>query len=304
VPLVARDLLKGNASTYGLLLGCTGVGAVVGALLVSKARERLSAEQAFAVCTTVAGLTLVAIGFSHVLAFTAAAMVLAGVVNMLTIALLNVGVQLSVPRWVAGRALAGFQASLTGGIALGAFVWGSVAAQRGIQFAFLCSGIALTLTPLLGLFMRLHQISPEGVEVIDLGNDPEVALGITARSGPIVIELDYEVDPVQARQFYDVMLTLQRARLRNGAFQWSLARDLADPALWTERYHLPTWLDYCRLRSRFTHADHALQEAADAFNGARTARRIRRRLERPFGSVRWRAETPDAQGETINLYTP
>jgi MFS family permease len=41
VPLVARDLLKGNASTYGLLLGCSGVGAVAGALLVSKARERL-----------------------------------------------------------------------------------------------------------------------------------------------------------------------------------------------------------------------------------------------------------------------
>jgi len=100
------------------------------------------------------------------------------------------------------------------------------------------------------------------------------------------------------------MLKLQRARQRNGAFEWSLARDLADPALWTERYHLPTWLDYCRLRTRFTQADRALQAAADAFNSARTSRRIRRRLERPFGSVRWRAETPDSQGDTINLYPP
>jgi MFS family permease len=302
VPLVARYLLKGNASTYGLLLGCSGVGAVVGALLVSRARERLTAEQAYRICACVAGTMMLIVGASHFLILTAAAMVVAGVVNMLAIALLNVGVQLSVPRWVAGRALAQYQASLTGGVAVGAGLWGHFAAQRSIEFAFFASGIALILTPLIALVIPIRHTSPSDLEMIDLGEDPEVTLAITPRSGPIVIEIDYQVDPADARQFYDVMLKLQRARQRNGAFQWSLARDLADPALWTERYHLPTWLDYCRLRSRFTHADRALQDAADAFNGLRNARRIRRRLERPVGSVRWRADTPDSQGDTLSLY--
>jgi MFS family permease len=304
VPLVARDLLKGNASTYGLLLGCSGVGAVVGALLVSHARERLTAEQAYRLCACAGGLMVLIIGFSSALMLTAAAMVVAGMVNMLAIALLNVSVQLSVPRWVAGRALAGFQASLTGGVAVGAWTWGHLAAQRSIEFAFLASGVALILTPLIGLLMPMRQLSPTEVEMIELGAEPDVALAITPRSGPIVVEIDYLVDPGEARQFYEVMLKLQRARQRNGAFQWSLARDLADPALWTERYHLPTWLDYCRLRTRFTHADRALQEAADAFNSARTARRVRRRLERPFGSVRWRAETPDSRDDATSLYPP
>ena len=120
--------------------------------------------------------------------------------------------------------------------------------------------------------MPMRHTSPTDVEMIEIGAEPEVALDITARSGPIVIEIDYQVDPAEARKFYEVMLKLQRARLRNGAYQWSLARDLADPALWTERYHLPTWLDYLRLRSRFTHADRALQAAADAFNGAPRSR--------------------------------
>jgi MFS family permease len=304
VPLVARDLLKGNASTYGLLLGCSGVGAVAGALLVSKARERLTHEQAYRLCACTGGAMVLVIGLSHVLILTAAAMVIAGMANMLAIALLNVSVQLSVPRWVAGRALAGFQASLTGGIALGAGMWGHVTAQRGIEIAFLASGVALILTPLIGLLMPLRQNSPAGVEMIDIGHEPEVALAITARSGPIAIEIDYRVNPGEARQFYDVMLKLQRARQRNGAFEWSLARDLSDPELWTERYHLPTWLDYSRLRSRFTHADRALQEAADAFNRSRTDRRVRRRLERPFGSVRWSADTPDSQGDSMNVYPP
>ena len=170
--------------------------------------------------------------------------------------------------------------------------------------AFLASGVALILTPLIGLLMPLRPLTPADSETIDLGTDPEVALAITGRSGPIAIEIDYRVNPGEARQFYDVMLKLQRARKRNGAFQWSLARDLSDPELWTERYHLPTWLDYSRLRSRFTHADRALQDAADAFNSTKTARRVRRRLERPFGSVRWSADTPDTQGDTINVYPP
>jgi MFS family permease len=304
VPLVARDLLKGNASTYGLLLGCTGVGAVAGALFVSKTRERLTADQAYRLCASVSGLMLVVIGLSHFLVLTAAAMLIAGMANMLAIALLNVTVQLSVPRWVAGRALSGFQASLTGGVAIGAGMWGHLAAQRSIEIAFLASGVALALTPLIGLLLPIRPMAPADAEVIELGAEPEVALAITARSGPIAIEIDYQVDPGEARQFYDVMLKLQRARQRNGAFQWSLARDLSDPELWTERYHLPTWLDYCRLRSRFTHADRALQAAANAFNRGGTARRIRRRLERPFGSVRWRADTPDSQGDMINVYPP
>jgi MFS family permease len=304
VPLVARDLLKGNASTYGLLLGCTGVGAVLGALLVNRARDRLSAEQAFMLCACTTGLMLLVIGASRVLVLTAAAMVVAGAANMLSIALISVSVQLSVPRWVAARAIAGYQSSLTGGIALGAWLWGRVAAHWSIEVAYFASGVALCLTPLIGLLLPMRRTSPTDVEMIEIGAEPEVALDITARSGPIVVEIDYQVDPAEARKFYEVMLKLQRARLRNGAYQWSLARDLADPALWTERYHLPTWLDYLRLRSRFTHADRALQAAADAFNGARDARRIRRRLERPFGSVRWRAETPDEHNEPLTLYPP
>jgi len=124
------------------------------------------------------------------------------------------------------------------------------------------------------------------------------------RSGPIAIEIDYQVDPAQARQFYGAMLTMQQARRRNGAFDWSLARDIADPALWTERYHCPTWGDYLRLRGRFTHADRALQSMVNAYHQAGAAPRVRRRLERPFGSVRWRTDTPDPPGETIGFFSP
>jgi hypothetical protein len=303
-PLVARDLLHGNASTYGLLLGCSGVGAVVGALSVSFIRARFRAEQAFLLCAITSGLMSLIVGFSRHLALTGGAMLVAGGASILSFALLNVRVQMSVPRWVTARSLAWFQASVTGGVGIGALIWGRVAATWNLETTFYVSGTALMLTPLIRWLMPIQSVSPAETEMAEMRNEPEVALAITARSGPVVIEIDYRVDPAEARQFYDVMLKLQRARLRNGAFNASLSRDIGDPALWTERFHFPTWGDYLHLRSRFTQADRDLQTAADAFNRDKAGSRIRRRLERPLGSVRWREETPDLKGDTVNMYAP
>ena len=305
MPLIARDMLRGDASSYGLLLGANGVGAVGGALLLGKAREHLQAENAVRLCSMVVGSMVLLLSVTSNLLLASAEITLVGAANMLLIALLNVGVQLSVPRWVTARALTWFQSSITGGIALGAVIWGRAAAHWGIGGALMASGAALLATPLIGLVFRMPQVSLGEVEVIELEHEPEVALAITARSGPVVIELDYRVNPADARQFYDVMLKLQRARSRNGAFDWSLARDISDPALWLERYHYPTWGDYLRQRSRLTHADRELQSLADAFHtAAAPGSRVRRRLERPFGSVRWRAETPDPHRDPIGIYPP
>ena len=304
MPLIARDMLAGDASSFGLLLGANGVGAVGGALLLGKAREHLQTEHAVRLCAVVSGTMVLLLGFTRNLVLASAEITVVGAANMLLIALLNVGVQLSVPRWVTARALTWFQSSLTGGIALGAVIWGRAAAHWGIGGALIASGAALLTTPLIGLIFRMPQVALAEVEIIELGHEPEVGLAITARSGPIVIEVDYRVNPDDARQFYEVMQKLQRARARNGAFEWSLARDIADPALWTERFNFPTWGDYLRQRTRFTQADRELQTLADAFNAAAPGNRFRRRLERPFGSVRWRADTPDPHRGPISIYPP
>jgi MFS family permease len=305
-PLIARDLLHGNASTYGLLLGSMGVGAVVGALMISWIRERLKAEPAVQFCAVLTGAMTVATGLSHNIALTCLAMVGMGAAWMALVSLLNVGVQLSAPRWVTARALAWFQAGLTGGMALGAWMWGYLAGEwLGIGGALVASGIAIVAMLLIGLVLPMPGVSEAETEMVDIGNDPEVGLAITHRSGPIIIEVDYWVDPAEARNFYDVALKLQSVRKRNGGFDWSIARDLEVPELWTERFHCPTWGDYLRQRNRMTQSDVDLQAKADSFHATgMTGKRVRRRLERPIGSVRWRAETPDPRDMPISIYAP
>ena len=123
--------------------------------------------------------------------------------------------------------------------------------------------------------------------------DPELRLSLSARSGPIVVEIEYRVDPTKARLFYAVMQRVQLSRQRNGAYGWSIARDIADPELWTERYHCPTWHDYLRQRNRPTESERELQRRALNFHLGPGPVRIRRMLERPIGSVRWKDTTPD-----------
>ena len=298
MPLVARDLLHGGAQTYGIMLGAFGMGAVIGALNIAEVRKRMTGEAAVRACALSMGGAIAAIALSHEPVLTAAALVVAGAAWMLAVALFNIGVQLSAPRWVAGRSLAAFQASIAGGIAVGSWGWGRLTDAAGVETALLVSAGLMMLSPLLGLWLHMPRIGARN-EDAELLADPEVQLSLTARSGPLVVEIEYRVDQDNARAFHNVMQDVQLSRQRNGAYGWSIARDIADPELWTERYHCPTWLDYLRQRNRSTQSERALHQRAMDFHLGPDPVRIRRMLERPFGSVRWKEDTPDRAASEV-----
>jgi len=298
MPLVARDLLHGGAQTYGIMLGAFGIGAVIGALNIAEVRRRMSGEAAVRACAVSMAGAIAAVALSHQPVLTAAALVVAGAVWMLAVALFNIGVQLSAPRWVAGRSLAAFQASIAGGIALGSWGWGRLTDAAGVETALLVSAGLMLLSPLLGLWLRMPRVGARNEDAEVLA-DPEVRLSLTGRSGPLVVEIEYRVAQENARAFHNVMQEVQLSRQRNGAYGWSIARDIADPELWTERYHCPTWFDYLRQRNRSTQSERALHLRAIAFHLGPEPVRVRRMLERPFGSVRWKDETPDRAAHEV-----
>ncbi|MBM7487774.1 hypothetical protein JOE52_006756 [Bradyrhizobium canariense] len=115
--------------------------------------------------------------------------------------------------------------------------------------------------------------------------DPEIALELSRRSGSLVVEIEYRVSRENARAFHNVIQDVQLFRQR-GAYGWFIARDIADPELWTERDHCPTWLDYLRKRNRSTQSERAPDGQAAAFHVGPEPIRVRRMLERPLRSVR------------------
>jgi len=296
MPLIARDVLHGGAEMFGLLLGAFGLGAVTGALNIGRLHRRMPPEPLVRVATLVVACGTGVVAFSALLPLSLFALFVAGAGWMLSVNELNIAIQTSSPRWVAGRALATFQAAVAGGVALGAGIWGSVAQAYDVPTALKSSAVALAMLPLVGLWFRLGDRSQGSAEAHPLP-DPEVALRLTPRSGPVRIELEYAVPPEQARQFYDLLLRLGAIRLRTGGYGWAVARDVARPERWKESYSCPTWMDYLRQRARLTEAERALTAQVTAFQDPNEPVLVHRWLERPFGSVRWKEGTPDPQIE-------
>jgi hypothetical protein len=245
---------------------------------------RLTGEAATRACGITMGGGFAAVAMSNLPSLTAIALVIAGTAWMMAWVLFNVSVQLSTPRWVAGRSLAAYQAAGSGGIAVGSWGWGHLADATEVRTAILVAAALMLASPLVGLWRRMPSVAARGEESEMLA-DPEARLPLTPRSGPVVIEIEYRVAQENTSEFHGLMQQVQHSRQRNGAYGWSIARDVADPELWVERYHCPTWLDYLRQRNRATKAERAIEGEAMTYHVGPDPLRVRRMLERPSGSV-------------------
>jgi MFS family permease len=285
MPLVASDLLQSGAGTYGLMFSAFGVGAVMSALNVTRVRRHMSSEGANRLCSLMFGLSIALVAVSRSPIVAALALLVAGAAWNLAWTLFNIGIQLSVPRWVVGRSLAAYHAASTGGIAIGSWGWGRLADGAGVQTALLVAGTLMVGSTLIGVWLRMPHVRPQDEES-QLLEDPETSLPLAGNEGPLVVMIEYRVAPPNAREFCERMQEVQLSRQRNGAYGWSIARDLADPELWTERYHCPTWHDYLRHRNRPTQSERVLQQQVLDFHIGPGNVRVRRLLEGALGSGR------------------
>jgi len=71
-----------------------------------------------------------------------------------------------------------------------------------------------------------------------------------------------------------------RIRVRDGARNWQLLRDLADPRLWVESYETPTWVEYVRHNSRRTNADAGWTERLRGLHRGQKLPTVHRRIVR------------------------
>ncbi|WP_231568397.1 MFS transporter [Novosphingobium malaysiense] len=303
LPLVVKDILGGSAFVLGVLLGAQGIGAIGGAMFVSRISERYENEKAIRALVVLAGLVIIGVGLSPWLVLTTVLIFMFGIFYILIAALMNVTIQMSAPRWVVARLLSLFSSAMTGGIAIGALTWGALADRLGVGPAFAIAGICSIASMAIGFRFRLPNIGEESNDEIEPRGAMNVGMSITRRSGPVVIEVTYKVDPDLAREFYKAMNKLRRARLRIGAFNWSLSRNIAEPRVWLERYQCPTWGDYLRMRDRYSLADMQLQDDVNAIciDGQSHASRW---LERPYGSVRASEEIVDNDINVIESGRP
>jgi len=150
VPAVVRGRLHGTEIDYGILLGLFGGGSICAALFIGRALRRFGGEAVITVSTLGFVLAEIMLAGAHSLVEAAPATFIAGAGWVTGFTTINVAMQLRSPDAILGRCLSIHQAVTFGGIALGAWAWGSVADWRDLPTALHCSA-AFLLVSLIGL---------------------------------------------------------------------------------------------------------------------------------------------------------
>src|SRR6266478_612812 len=142
LPIIARPY---GARGYGVLLGCFGLGALLGALALPRLREKLSVDGVVVTAILIfAGMTFAA-GRTETFALLCAVMLVAGAAWIGILACLNVAAQTMCPAYVRARALSFYLLVLQGGMAVGATLWGALAKRIGVPDALGVATVALAL---------------------------------------------------------------------------------------------------------------------------------------------------------------
>lgn len=285
LPLVARDLVAGGPLTFGLLLGSFGGGAILGAYFSRALRQRLRTETVARVGTLFIAVGIALTGSSRLLLLSMPSMAFVGAGWVLTLSTFNVSVQMASPRWVVARALSLYQMSNFGGMAVGSWLLGLCANRFGVSPALYLAAVCLLASLLVSLRWPLAQVNAASLDPMSGWETPELAVDIKPRSGPIAITIEHRIAQQDVVRFLTVMNERRRIRLRDGARQWTLLRDLGDPELWIERYSASTWLDYVRHNHRRTVADAHVSEMLRALQIGGKEAAVHRAIERQVSTL-------------------
>lgn len=270
MPLIARQELAGGPTLYGLMLGAVGAGAVGGAFLLPALKARMGADALVAAGTAGTALVLVLFAVIQTPAVAILASALAGVSWIAVLTNLNVSAQMALPNWVRARGLSIFVTVFFGSMTLGSVIWGQIAALSDIPAALLiAAGGALLGIP---LTWRLKLQQGAGLDLSPSMHwpAPAVAGPVAPDRGPVLILVEYRIDPDQSERFLKAIAGLADARRRHGAYRWGVYEDAADPGRYLEHFQEGSWAEHLRHHERVSGADRVLQEAVLAFHQGQT----------------------------------
>ena len=265
MPLLARTQLHDGAELYGLLMGLIGLGSIAGSLVLEPLKARLGPDGSAALGTigTIAALCLFGVAREPIIAMIAS--FIAGASWIVVMTTVFVSAQVALPDWVRGRGLAIFLTVYFGAMTLGSAVWGEAASLKGLPFAFLAAaagaaaGLALTWRfgletgAALDLAPSMHWRAPAFVQRLE---DDQ---------GPILMVIEYRIDPKNAAEFLALMQEIGHERMRDGAYAWNVYVDPDDPGRFVETSHVHSLLELKYRSARVTKADELIEAHMDRF---------------------------------------
>ncbi len=259
LPLVARNLLRGDATFYGVLLGAVGAGAIVGALIMPRLRAKFDVDGLLLGAAIVTAFVMAALAMALPQPVALALLLLLGAAWITALTTFNGAAQAILPNWVRGRALAVYLTVFNGAMTAGSLVWGAVAQQIGIPNALLCGAAGLAIAATFLVRVKL----PSGEADLIASNhwpEPLVAEPVAHDRGPVLILIEYNVPKDHRTAFLHALERLSEERRKDGAYGWGVTEDSADPQKIVEWFMVESWAEHLRQHKRVSNADADLQK--------------------------------------------
>jgi MFS family permease len=261
LPVVTRAHVVGGPGIYGSLLGAIGVGAICGALVLPRIRRRWQSNTLVACCTVGTAIAMLFFAVSHEPGTSLEASVLAGMCWIGAVSSLNLSAQVALPDWVRGRGLAVFVTAMFGALTLGGLLWGALATIAGASGSLVVAAVGAVIA--VPLTWRWKLQTGEGVDFTPALQwaSPITTHDVDGDRGPVLVTIEYQVDPTKRDSFLKALFNMSRERKRDGAYEWKVFEDPAVDGRFVEVFLTVSWLEHLRHHSRVTNSDWLRQES-------------------------------------------
>jgi predicted MFS family arabinose efflux permease len=265
LPLVARQLLGGNAGFYGVLLGAVGAGAILGALALPRLRRRFDADGLLLGAAVIAAIIMAVLALAPPRWLAVVILLGLGGAWIVALTTLNGAAQAILPNWVRGRGLAVYLMIVNGAMAGGSLGWGIVAGALSVPVTLLVSACGLFVVAIV-----LHRIKlPAGEADLKPSNywpEPLTADPVEHDRGPVLVLIEYRIAKDDRPKFFECLKRLSQARRRDGAYGWGITEDAADSERIVEWFMVESWAEHLRQHHRLSNADADIQRETTQFH--------------------------------------
>lgn len=141
MPVYAKDIFHGGPDTLGILMGASGLGAVIAGLYLANRTTIIGLGARIGVSCFALGVALLAFSYNPFFLVALPILVMSGISTILVVTASNMVLQHLVPEHLRGRIMAFFTMSFFGMLPLGALVAGGLAHVAGVQLAFVVAGV-------------------------------------------------------------------------------------------------------------------------------------------------------------------
>ncbi|MBB4232935.1 putative MFS family arabinose efflux permease [Rhizobium mongolense] len=148
--------MTGGPIVYGILFGGFGTGACIAGMSNRFLRNLLSQEWLMALASIVCAVCCLSLALTSSATIATIALAVGGAGWVITWTGFDVWVQLASPRWVVGRTLSIYYACLSGGMAAGSWIWGTVAQSYTLASSLESAAGTLSLVAAIGFVLPVR----------------------------------------------------------------------------------------------------------------------------------------------------